>query len=226
MRRFSTPSASTGIKTLRIFARSSREQSERERRRSRRRRGPLDEARLATGFVTNPVSLDLVRFPSPFHGIRRPPLPTRLEQSVKGPHWTRKQGGGDFLRHFCLQTPTSPAPRPSEIGAPGPASFPCPLYPVRRGHRLGLTAREIDAKRRFQGDKCPEKIDAGLMLWPSTSPDFRRGHAAWDIPALSRVLNARLMARRRKTFSRLGLRAIDCWKMSFQAASSYSGISL
>ena len=50
MRRFSTPLASTGIKTLRIFARSSREQSERERRHSRRRRGPLEEARLATAL--------------------------------------------------------------------------------------------------------------------------------------------------------------------------------
>ena len=33
-----------------------KEQSERERRRSRRRRGPLEEARIATGFVTNSVS--------------------------------------------------------------------------------------------------------------------------------------------------------------------------
>ena len=53
MRRFSTPLASTGIKTLRIFASLSREQSERERRRSRRRRGPPEEARLATRFVTS-----------------------------------------------------------------------------------------------------------------------------------------------------------------------------
>ena len=55
MRRFSTPLAFTGIKTLRNFGSSSREQSERERRRFRRRRGPLEEA-LATGFDTNSVS--------------------------------------------------------------------------------------------------------------------------------------------------------------------------
>jgi hypothetical protein len=41
MRRFSTPLVSTGIKILRIFVSSSREQSERERRCSRRRLPPI-----------------------------------------------------------------------------------------------------------------------------------------------------------------------------------------